>query len=198
LFINVDEQNNSHIVSFVFHQDRIEEAMMVIPALPIVLQAKYGARVWDWFNEEAKLQAEDYFWDTKKGLQSKEDEALALQLEEWDGGWEIEEEEDEGEEPSRMVFEQFKIVTDQPGKNQFYDDSKSVASFATEKVQDKPAKPAASTGDSTWQMDFDKKMESNGNFWKYITSKYLNPEAAGISNPSEEDKAAAEESGEGK
>jgi hypothetical protein len=134
MFINLDEQHNSRIVNSVFHQDRTEEAMMVIPALPIVLQAKFGTRVWDWFNEEAKIQSEDYFWDTKKGLQSKEDKALALQLEEWDGEWDNDDNEDGDVEPTRVEFEQYKIITDQPGKSQFYDESKSSASFAMEKI----------------------------------------------------------------
>jgi hypothetical protein len=204
LFINVDEQHNSHIVNFVFHQDRTEEAMMVIPALPIVLQAKFGARVWDWFNEEAKIQAEDYFWDTKKGLQSKEDEALALQLEEWDGEWDNEEDEDEDEGLTRVDFEQFKIVTDQPGKNQFYDDSKPVASFGTEKVrdddsetdQDMTSPTSTLTTETNWQSGFEEKMKNDAEFRKYVQSKYLSTEADGTSSPPEA-KQTAETSGTG-
>jgi hypothetical protein len=73
-FLNVDEHMYiSTDVTFLFHEDFTQEAMTAIPALPVILEAKLGSRIWQWFSEEAKQHAEGYYWNKETGLQSEED-----------------------------------------------------------------------------------------------------------------------------
>jgi hypothetical protein len=38
----------------VFHEDLKQEATTGIPALPIIIEAKFGPSAWTWFNKDAK------------------------------------------------------------------------------------------------------------------------------------------------
>jgi hypothetical protein len=57
--------SNYTSVIMAFHEDFEEEALTAIPALPIILKAKFGPHVWTWFNEEAKEYAIGYVWDSE-------------------------------------------------------------------------------------------------------------------------------------
>jgi hypothetical protein len=37
----------------------MEEAVTLIPALPIIMAAQYGPKAWSWFNENAALETAD-------------------------------------------------------------------------------------------------------------------------------------------
>ena len=37
---------------------------MVIPFLPLILQAKFGDRAWPWFKQSASYDLEGMYWDT--------------------------------------------------------------------------------------------------------------------------------------
>lgn len=97
-----------------------------------------------------------------------------------------------------MEFEQFKIITDQPGKNKFYDDFKAVTSFGTEKIQDEGTDNRTSDQDMTsptstftmetnWQSSFKGNMNTNIYFRKYNIAKYLSQETKGTFSPSEQE-----------
>ena len=87
LFLNIDEHMYTSTVTFLFHEDFTQEAMMAIPALPVILEAKMGPRIWQWFSKEAKQHAEGYYWNEEKGLQSEEDERLSTILGDWGNDW---------------------------------------------------------------------------------------------------------------
>jgi hypothetical protein len=46
----------------------------ILPALPLVLQHKMGANVWNWFNEEARTNMAGYWWCPKKGVKAVGDD----------------------------------------------------------------------------------------------------------------------------
>jgi hypothetical protein len=63
LFTAVSEESWSSRVTFLFHKDSMEEAVTIIPALPIIMAAKYGPKAWCWFNEHAKIEMAGWFYD---------------------------------------------------------------------------------------------------------------------------------------
>jgi hypothetical protein len=74
LFLAVDTSWNGTFVSFLFKKDLEKEVNAMLPALPLVLQAKLGPRVWNWFNEEAKINTAGYWWDPKRGIRALGDD----------------------------------------------------------------------------------------------------------------------------
>jgi hypothetical protein len=64
LFIAVNEENWSSRVTFLFSEDRMDKAVTLIPALPIIMAAHYGPRAWSWFNENAALETAGWFYDS--------------------------------------------------------------------------------------------------------------------------------------
>jgi hypothetical protein len=41
----------------------MDEAVTLIPALPIIMAAKYGPKAWSWFKEQAKAETAGWFYD---------------------------------------------------------------------------------------------------------------------------------------
>jgi hypothetical protein len=74
LFLAVDTSWNGSFVSFLFKKDLEAEVNGILPALPLVLQHKMGATVWNWFNEEAHTSTAGYWWCPKKGVKAVGDE----------------------------------------------------------------------------------------------------------------------------
>jgi hypothetical protein len=72
LFITAEEANNSSDVSFLYHESLADEAMTAIPALPLILEAQLGPRVWTWFHEDAKDDCEHFCWDPDRGIVDKD------------------------------------------------------------------------------------------------------------------------------
>ena len=70
LFLAIDTSWNGAFVTFLYKKDLEREANSIIPALPLVLQAKLGARVWNWFTEEARINTNGYWWDPRKGVRA--------------------------------------------------------------------------------------------------------------------------------
>jgi hypothetical protein len=66
LFVAIDTSWNGTFVSFLFKKDLEVEVNGILPALPLVLQHKMGAQVWNWFNEEARTN--------KKGVKAVGDD----------------------------------------------------------------------------------------------------------------------------
>jgi hypothetical protein len=92
LFLAVDTSWNGTFVSFLFKKDLEGEVNAMLPALPLVLQAKLGTHVWTWFNEEARTNTAGYWWDPKKGIRTQGDDELdswgdSLDSEEDTGYW---------------------------------------------------------------------------------------------------------------
>jgi hypothetical protein len=87
IFLNVDVHIHNQTVTFLFHDDMSQEAISAIPALPVILEAKFGTRIWLWFSEEAKEHAIGYYWDPKYGLKSSEDDQIGEMLGDWGAEW---------------------------------------------------------------------------------------------------------------
>ena len=128
-------------VTFLFHEDMAQEAMTAIPALPVILEAKYGSTIWGWFLEEAKEHDIGYYWDSHNGLKSTEDGHLGEVLGKWGAEWGSNDDEDKSASTASAVgcMEPFKIVTDATGKNQYYDDGSSVGTFKSTCAKVNPA-----------------------------------------------------------
>jgi hypothetical protein len=68
LFMAVDERSfGGYGVTFTVHADRLTEATTLIPLLSVVLEAKFGPRIWNWFTDQAKEASQGYVYDTENG-----------------------------------------------------------------------------------------------------------------------------------
>jgi hypothetical protein len=68
LFMAVDERSyGSYAVAFTVHKDRMAEAASLIPLLNIVMEAKFGASIWEWFTDTAKDASQGYVYDAILG-----------------------------------------------------------------------------------------------------------------------------------
>jgi hypothetical protein len=65
LFISIDEEiiDQSYNVTFTSHVDRESEAKSLVPLLCLVLEAKFGYRIWEWFTNDAKKASSQWRWD---------------------------------------------------------------------------------------------------------------------------------------
>jgi hypothetical protein len=131
LFVAVDQMSNYTSVILAFHEDFEQEALTAIPALPIILEAKLGPHVWQWFNEDARDYAVGYHWDKDRGLVSAEDERTDAILDEWGSDDDdLDSDDDAPQQPSRIEVAAFGLVLATPGRNQ-YNDNYSVGTFKT-------------------------------------------------------------------
>jgi hypothetical protein len=75
LFMAVDERTyGSYAVAFTVHKDRMAEATLLIPLLNIVMEAKFGAGIWEWFTDTAKDASQGYVYDAIAGRLKNMDE----------------------------------------------------------------------------------------------------------------------------
>jgi hypothetical protein len=142
IFLNVDVHMFKSTVTFLFHEDMAQEAMTAIPALPVILEAKFGHTIWGWFSEEAKEHAIGHNWDTRLGLKSTEDDRLGEVLGEWGAEWGSDDNDDDRSVSTASTvgrMEPFKIVTDATGASQYYDDGSSVGTFKSTCAKVNPA-----------------------------------------------------------
>ena len=65
LFISVDEKvlKYGYEVLFTSHIDRATEAKAIIPLLCLILEARFGDSIWNWFTNEAKEVSSQWAWD---------------------------------------------------------------------------------------------------------------------------------------
>ena len=66
LFISTDADSWGRVI-FTFHKNNATEAINIIPLLPIYLAHQYGPRAWSWFNQEAKNDLTEYYYDIDTG-----------------------------------------------------------------------------------------------------------------------------------
>ena len=57
-------------------KDLAGEVNAMLPALPLVLQAKLGSEVWNWLNDDAQKNSAGYWWDPKRGVRAQGDDKL--------------------------------------------------------------------------------------------------------------------------
>ena len=76
LFISTDTDSWGRVI-FTFHKSQDTEAANIVPVLPIYLTHHYGNRAWAWFNEEAKEELAEYYYDEPSGeIRCHEDEYI--------------------------------------------------------------------------------------------------------------------------
>ena len=117
------------MVSFVYHDNLTDEAMMVIPGLPLVLEEHLGPRIWNWFHEDARDDVEGFKCDEDKGIVSIEEEDTEDTVGDWAGieGLDDDEEDMSDDEETRKKLQvpsiaiPFALNLDTPGKNQYGD-----------------------------------------------------------------------------
>jgi hypothetical protein len=75
LFMAVNERTyGSHTVVYTVHKDCMAEATSLIPSLNIVLETKFGARIWEWFTNTAKDASQGYVYNATTGRLKNMDE----------------------------------------------------------------------------------------------------------------------------
>jgi hypothetical protein len=119
VFISVEDASGTSAV-FTFHKNNSDEARQLVSALPIVLEMKYGPRIWTWFTEDAKAKTLGWFFDKKLGKIVSPDEQYMKDILK-DSNWDNDsiEEQDE-DEPLQMLSFDNKIVLNVPAKSNHY------------------------------------------------------------------------------
>jgi hypothetical protein len=128
VFISVEDAGGTSAI-FTFHKNNADEARQLVTSLPIVLEMKYGARIWTWFTEDAKAETSGWFYDEKLGKIVSPDEQYTKDLLD-DSDWDDDsiEEQDEEEPTQRFTFDN-KIILNAPAKSNHYGDNGSVKTY---------------------------------------------------------------------
>lgn len=119
LFLSVDTSFYGDCVIFSFRSELQEEAINMISALPLFLEASTGKQaVWNWFTRDARNEAALYTWDLTKGIiPNSELDCTDTQLENWEELDDI----DDIEEPETAILQPFKLDLDSIGINTYGD-----------------------------------------------------------------------------
>jgi hypothetical protein len=141
LFMAVDERSyGGYAVSFTVHKDRLAEATALIPQLNLIMEAKFGARIWEWFTDTAKDASQGYVYDKETGrirnmAEEEEDDESSIESEENDFVLELSEslnisseKNKDGEKGDAFDLDLSFMLDDENPKNQ-YGDSGSVKTF---------------------------------------------------------------------
>ena len=63
LFASVDCNPYRDEITALFHKGNQTEVFRVLSALPVVLAAQFGAKIWDWFSPALKADLHNVTWD---------------------------------------------------------------------------------------------------------------------------------------
>ena len=123
LFISTDTDSWGRVI-FTFHKSKDTEAASIIPVLPVYLAHHYGARAWSWFNQEAKEELADYFYDEESGEIKCQEDQYSQELIDEDR-WESL---DDNEKQIQVDFSlaQWVVDIDQQATGNQYDDNGTV------------------------------------------------------------------------
>ena len=66
LFLSVDFDDYRGDITALFHKDNSEEASTLLDYLPLILEARYGEQVWNWFTPETRGDMQPYQWNAAK------------------------------------------------------------------------------------------------------------------------------------
>lgn len=68
LFMVVDEQPfGTYAVVLTVYKDQMAEGTSLVPRLNVVLEAKFEARIWNWFTDTVKDASQGYVYDQDTG-----------------------------------------------------------------------------------------------------------------------------------
>ena len=97
LFVSVEEQLHGQEVDFIFRKEHEEQATSTIAALPLILEAYYGAHCGNWLTEHAASETLGWSFDKETGnIKSAEDEYTGGLVKEWQDEVTYEEKKKEG------------------------------------------------------------------------------------------------------
>ncbi len=162
LFLAVDTSWNTKFVSFLFKKDLAGEVNSMLPALPLVLQAKLGSDVWNWFNDDARKNTDGYWWDPKRGVRAQGDD----ELDSWGDSMDSEDGNDDtgywstastasglsrASTKSKLEIEPFTLEKSS-GKNEYDEtdgDDKSIGDYSTVTTKGKVPSPDSTTTESS-------------------------------------------------
>ena len=66
LFLSVDFNAYRNDITVLFHQGNEVEALRLLSALPVFLEAKYNSQIWTWFTHDLKIELEHTRWDPER------------------------------------------------------------------------------------------------------------------------------------
>jgi hypothetical protein len=135
LFLSVDTSYYGDSVNFSFRSELQEEAINMISALPLFLEAMTGKQaVWNWFTKDARAEAALYAWDKDKGIVPLSDlEDALVQLVDWEELDDV----DDIEEQEEVILQPFRLDLDNLGTNTYGD----AGTIVTEAIMDKTTEP---------------------------------------------------------
>ena len=120
LFLAVDTSFYGDCVHFAFREELQEEAMNMISALPLFLEAYLGhSDVWKWFTRRARDEADDYEWSLEKGLVPKGEYYMDTQLENWEH---LDEIDDADDNSNPIILQPFTLDMQAFGVQNYTDD----------------------------------------------------------------------------
>ena len=63
LFLSVDFNPYRNDITALYHRGNEAEAVRILAALPVFLEAKYNHKIWTWFSHDLKLELANTKWD---------------------------------------------------------------------------------------------------------------------------------------
>lgn len=148
LFVAVDTSFFGDCVNFAFREELEEEAMNMISALPLFLEASLGHQsVWNWFTRDARDEAAFYTWDMDLGIVPNEElDATNTRLFNWE---QLDDIDDDDTHSQGVVLQPFRLVMDRVGDNAYNDGG----TLVTNRYADRRARA---------QEDSDSEMDTDG------------------------------------
>ena len=142
LFIATDTDYTGNVV-FTFHKDYANEAISIIPVLPVYLAHLYGPRAWGWFNADAKSDLQGYYFDESTGEILSHEGAYTEEILQ-EGMWMTEDDlKTEGAKLFEFSLSEW-FINSAPNKTNAYNDNGTVKSGVTVSFA---GDVSASTGD---------------------------------------------------
>lgn len=152
LFVAVDTSFNGDRINFAFRTELYDEAVTMISALPIFLEAHLSSSVWNWFTRDARNDAQDYTWDMDRGLVSKNEATHTdTHLESWEQLDDIDD--DPESSGTGKVFHNFTLDVLRKVGTPSDQDSIITKNLRTRMVDEDDAESTTSIGDSVVIID---------------------------------------------
>ena len=130
LFDSVDTRWSGS-VAFLVHQDLEQEAQTFISFLPLILQEKFGPRIWGWFKDWVQAELSGMYWDHKAGkIRSSAEDELAADLADWTGIEDLREDDESDDEMDVRIDLDVQINMEEAReKFQLFDENGSLNTF---------------------------------------------------------------------
>ena len=126
----------------VIHNDTVSEASNVLSLLPVFLESRFGAQIWQWFSTECRAEMSTYIWDedeqqvvSTKGSDEESDSPSITPNRDPLAAWETVDDDDVKKDQADHKFDLSTLFNFAPrdGKDfdSGYDDAGSLRTFTT-------------------------------------------------------------------